>query len=1174
MLKRHVMRNLLILILLTGFSPCLSHAVPLQSVSIQLKWHHSFQFAGYYAALEKGFYADEGLDVHLVERDISAKKHFIQSVVDGDCDYGTADTGLLLSHAKGAPVVWLSQIFQHSPLVLITLSDSNIFSPYELAGKTIAYDLESAGNAPIQILLNRTIGSTNHPFNAVPITYDLKRIVQGEIDATSGYLSDQPYALKQQGYDVNIIDPRSYGIDFYGDNLFTSHDELLHHPDRVEKMVRATLKGWNYALDHPQEIIDLILDKYNSQNHSREHLLYEAKVTDRMIMRDLIPLGTIDPRRIESILFAYAQLGLVTDTHVPRHLFYGLAKSKIDLTAEEKHWLLHHPHISFVMGEGLEPIVIKKSDGSVVGIIPDFLDYLGEIIGQKLYLVTEPDLQSTHQRVQQDDQFGIAVTLDSPERRQAFTFTQPYYQTQLIVFTHKKNAESITRLEDLEGKTVAVPLGHPSLEHYLDPLKNITIVHTRTPEEQLKQLQYGEVDAIVGYANYHYLIEKNLYTNLVPAFATQTQFPIYMGIKPQYAPLVSIMNKAIATLGEQKRSHIIASWLNFQQAPVQQRKIELTAQEKRYLAQKKSIRVCSQQNHLPYEHVDGKGSYHGIVADYMRLFASELQTPIDVIAIGDDEDSLTALIQNRCDIIAAHPPTGTSGSAYLSTLPYLDSPRVFAVHSSMSALSDFNTLASERIGVTAHSAEASFLAEIYPQIQLIEVETLDLGLQKVANHELDAFVGVLGSISYSIQKQALSSVKIGGAIPRNDAQAILISKDQAPLLPIFNKAIRSLTPQDRKNIVSRWISVTYENGINRRTIFKTAVVALLFVGFLLYRQVLIRRSNLALKAAHLALEEKNRELNRLSKTDKLTGLLNRHAIEPIIDNEIGRQKRAGHPVSLLIIDLDHFKNINDTHGHAAGDLVLKSVATVLSAAIRSSDSLARWGGEEFLLVAGDTRILKATALAEKIRQTIAGLEIDNIPVTASIGVAEFSPEETFHQWYERCDKALYQAKDCGRNCVRVAQLARSETCPPISISNILQLSWSQKFCCGHQGIDLQHMGLFSLGNELIEAFLMRRDKDEVDRKLTELARRNYEHFRFEETLLEQIHFPGADKHRAEHEQLELRLVELIEKYQKNRADYSELLHYISVELITGHLLRSDNDYIAHLPTLLDKSTKV
>ncbi len=130
-----------------------------EKVTIQLKWFHQFQFAGYYAAIEKGFYADEGLQVELRERDLSSSH--ITDVLEGDAQYGVADAGLLLSRLQGNPVVLLAQIFQHSPLAFVTLKESNINTPYELAGKRVMLDTKGYSNAPISAMLLDTLGSLN-----------------------------------------------------------------------------------------------------------------------------------------------------------------------------------------------------------------------------------------------------------------------------------------------------------------------------------------------------------------------------------------------------------------------------------------------------------------------------------------------------------------------------------------------------------------------------------------------------------------------------------------------------------------------------------------------------------------------------------------------------------------------------------------------------------------------------------------------------------------------------------------------------------------------------------------------------------------------------------------------------------------------------------------------------
>lgn len=181
----------------------------------------------------------------------------------------------------------------------------------------------------------------------------------------------------------------------------------------------------------------------------------------------------------------------------------------------------------------------------------------------------------------------------------------------------------------------------------------------------------------------------------------------------------------------------------------------------------------------------------------------------------------------------------------------------------------------------------------------------------------------------------------------------------------------------------------------------------------------LQKANESLKAAHAQMAEKNRELNRLSMTDTLTGLLNRRAMMPIIEKEMNRRKRFSHPVSFLILDLDYFKRVNDLFGHSAGDDVLAGVAAKMTAILRNTDSIGRWGGEEFAILAVDTNGDRAVALGEKIRAAVQAIKFPDIGrVTASIGVAEYLPDEDFRHWYERADQALYQAKSSGRNCVR------------------------------------------------------------------------------------------------------------------------------------------------------------
>lgn len=175
---------------------------------------------------------------------------------------------------------------------------------------------------------------------------------------------------------------------------------------------------------------------------------------------------------------------------------------------------------------------------------------------------------------------------------------------------------------------------------------------------------------------------------------------------------------------------------------------------------------------------------------------------------------------------------------------------------------------------------------------------------------------------------------------------------------------------------------------------------------------------------HFAFRRYQGRIEEMASTDKLTGLLNRHAFTVLIDKLISELRREPRPVALLMVDVDHFKSINDRHGHLAGDTVLEQVATTLENGLRASDLAVRWGGEEFLLVLKGCGPEEAQRIAENLRAAVAGNPVclpgKSIAVTISVGIASFGPDEPPSQAIDRADAALYKAKHGGRNRVELA----------------------------------------------------------------------------------------------------------------------------------------------------------
>lgn len=281
----------------------------LEKVSLQLKWMHQFQFAGYYIAKEKGFYADEGFDVEIRERDLKSSP--FDDVDSGKADYGIADSSVVLYRLKGKPVVIASTVFQESPLVFMSLKSKNITSIYDLADKRIMFrrSLDDAGLMAMMTL----IGIDSDDYIHIPHNFDDMALIKDDVDVMSAYKTDQVLNYKDMGIATNILDPSSYGIDFYGDLIFTHESTVRNKPERVKAFVRASLKGWEYALDHPEESVDLIIEKYNKKA-VRKHLLLEAEATKNVIKLNYVPLGTMHEQRFKRIADIYKNLALVANS--------------------------------------------------------------------------------------------------------------------------------------------------------------------------------------------------------------------------------------------------------------------------------------------------------------------------------------------------------------------------------------------------------------------------------------------------------------------------------------------------------------------------------------------------------------------------------------------------------------------------------------------------------------------------------------------------------------------------------------------------------------------------------------------------------------------------------------------------------------------------------------------
>jgi ABC-type nitrate/sulfonate/bicarbonate transport system substrate-binding protein len=263
-------------------------------VTVQLSWFHSVEFAGFYVADQKGYYADENLVVTL--KPGGADVLPAQEVADGKADIGvTGGDQLLIARSQGLPLEAIAAIFRQSPVALMALADSGIKTPQDLVGKRIGvispnYD----NNNDIQVLaMLRQAGIDQSKVELVVTEdYSVGSLTSGAMDVYSGFAMNEPVDARLRGIDVNLILPQDYGVSIYANVLFARQQTLDQRSDVVQRFVRATYKGYQYAIEHPDEAGDLALKYDNTLDLAFQRASMQAEIP--LIDTGDVPIGTMD----------------------------------------------------------------------------------------------------------------------------------------------------------------------------------------------------------------------------------------------------------------------------------------------------------------------------------------------------------------------------------------------------------------------------------------------------------------------------------------------------------------------------------------------------------------------------------------------------------------------------------------------------------------------------------------------------------------------------------------------------------------------------------------------------------------------------------------------------------------------------------------------------------------
>ncbi|MEA2100091.1 MAG: ABC transporter substrate-binding protein [Campylobacterota bacterium] len=293
------------------------HSSDIKKIKLELLWTDQFEFAGFYMAKEKGFYKEKNLDVEILD---GFKKNTLDDVESGKIEFGISSSKIIYEVNKGRDFVALASIFQKSPYAWVVTKDSNIKSLKDFVGKTVMHAKHSLDNIELLAILKAN-GIDSTKINFIPTSYNIDDLIDKKCDISSSYVSNEPYELEKHNIEYKLFTPAKYGVDFYGDVLFTSQKYLNNNPQTVKDFREASLKGWEYAFENVEETIKLIKEKYNP-SLSLSKLRYEANILKQQSLYPFIAVGTMDKKRWQTIANTFKDLGYLDTANVPNEFIY------------------------------------------------------------------------------------------------------------------------------------------------------------------------------------------------------------------------------------------------------------------------------------------------------------------------------------------------------------------------------------------------------------------------------------------------------------------------------------------------------------------------------------------------------------------------------------------------------------------------------------------------------------------------------------------------------------------------------------------------------------------------------------------------------------------------------------------------------------------------------------
>ncbi len=693
---------------------------------------------------------------------------------------------------------------------------------------------------------------------------------------------------------------------------------------------------------------------------------------------------------------------------------------KLLLTQEEHDYLVTHPTLR-VQAESNWPPFNFMQYGQTKGFSNDYIRLLADVSGLEFEFISGYEWREYIEMLKQHKIDLISNITITPERKSFIVFTEQSTVSVADSLLSLESTDLSAGLDSVRDNNLVLGIvkGFYQEELLKRHYPEITLLLANDIPSLIKLVSSGKADAALStHAVISFYLNKEptldtktpaLKNNVIRGLSLFNPSPQHMGINIDNKPLKRILDKAMKMVSEQQLNTLRNRWLVSSQAstPVahNKNKINWSKDEQKYFTDKKIITMCVDPDWMPLESIEN-GRHVGMAADYIQKIQVQLGSPIKLVVTQNWSESLEFAKSRQCDILSMAMETPERATYLNFTEPYLTIPLVLATKQDALFIANMSNATNKPLGIVKNYAYAELLKTKHPQLTFIEVASVQDGLDKVTKEKIFGLVGALSIIGYELQRN-YPELKIAGKFDENWHLGIGVRNDKPQLLSALNKAIKSIPKNTLQEITNKWISVRYDKAADFSDLWKYLVLVFIGISVVIYRQYMLKKYNATLQD--------------LSNTDSLTGCANRQKIDEVILYQINHFKRHQQPFCIILCDLDRFKEVNDQHGHLAGDTVLKGFVHLMNTHIRANDLIGRWGGDEFLIICPNTNSEGATQLTAHLKHTFSSYLFSDIGcVTASFGVAEYNNKEmTTEALLGRADIALYESKESGRNQVTV-----------------------------------------------------------------------------------------------------------------------------------------------------------